>query len=344
MRAVTKRPATTKLAGVLAALALCCSPIAAQAAPTAQTQAQPRASATARSGPTQVAARPCEAKIAGLVGPDLRMADVVAVGSPPKLTLRRYEHPIQRFDGADRSRGVRAMGTTASWWDDSPGAGDAVGADAWSALTLQGTSLVAVRWRQDRLPLGHELLDRYGSHQHVEMTPLGRGWGAFTQLIDSGREFREFYAYAPRLKGGSIYRYVRTPTGVKSAGVVSGFGDLKAITIISSRPTKDVLLANTSTGRLLAITVPRTTRMTTSMSRLRTSTWQGFERLVASPCGQGTGLLAIDDETGKGYFYEMGHAAGARTPIRAVPGTVPMGDRRVIAPHIGMNWDDLRGA
>ena len=162
MRAVTKRPATTKLAGVLAALALCCSPIAAQAAPTAQTQAQPRASATARSGPTQVAARPCEAKIAGLVGPDLRMADVVAVGSPPKLTLRRYEHPIQRFDGADRSRGVRAMGTTASWWDDSPGAGDAVGADAWSALTLQGTSLVAVRWRQDRLPLGHELLDRYG--------------------------------------------------------------------------------------------------------------------------------------------------------------------------------------
>ncbi|TCC57994.1 hypothetical protein E0H73_26975 [Kribbella pittospori] len=59
---------------------------------------------------------------------------------------------------------------------------------------------------------------------------------------------------------------------------------------------------------------------------VRSSTWQGFETLMASRCGQyGTLLLGIDKDTGSGYLYAVGHANGTATVIQSigkVPGTL----------------------
>ena len=75
--------------------------------------------------------------------------------------------------------------------------------------------------------------------------------------------------------------------------------------------------------------------MTTSIARLRTRSWQAFERLVASPCGRGTTLLDIDDDTGTGHLYDLGPLTAASTQIRGVPGTVPTTSMRVVGRSFG---------
>jgi hypothetical protein len=58
------------------------------------------------------------------------------------------------------------------------------------------------------------------------------------------------------------------------------------------------------------------------VKQVRGSTWQGFESLVAAPCGTGTLLLGIDKDTGAGYLYSIGHANGTATAIKGL-GKVP---------------------
>ena len=56
---------------------------------------------------------------------------------------------------------------------------------------------------------------------------------------------------------------------------------------------------------------------------VRASTWQGFETLVASRCGQsGFLLLGIDKDTSCGQLYAVGHANGTATAIQSL-GKVP---------------------
>jgi len=53
------------------------------------------------------------------------------------------------------------------------------------------------------------------------------------------------------------------------------------------------------------------------------STWQGFESLQAERCGQyGVLLLGVDNDTGAGNLYAVGHATGASTVIKSL-GKVP---------------------
>jgi hypothetical protein len=53
------------------------------------------------------------------------------------------------------------------------------------------------------------------------------------------------------------------------------------------------------------------------VKRVRDTTWQTFEALVADGCGQ-TGILltAVDHDTDSAYLYAVGHANGTATVIR----------------------------
>jgi hypothetical protein len=63
------------------------------------------------------------------------------------------------------------------------------------------------------------------------------------------------------------------------------------------------------------------------VKQVRAKTWQGFEALVASKCGNyGTLLLGIDKDTKSGYTYAVSHANGTATVIQnlgKVKGTFP---------------------
>ncbi|WP_406049691.1 hypothetical protein [Kribbella sp. NBC_00889] len=53
--------------------------------------------------------------------------------------------------------------------------------------------------------------------------------------------------------------------------------------------------------------------------QVRAGTWQGFEKLIATRCGQnGTLLLGIDKDAKAGYLYAVGHANGTATVIKGL--------------------------
>jgi hypothetical protein len=59
------------------------------------------------------------------------------------------------------------------------------------------------------------------------------------------------------------------------------------------------------------------------VKRVRASTWQAFDALVAEKCGQyGTMLVGIDKDTQSAYAYAVGHANGTATVIQGL-GKVP---------------------
>lgn len=111
----------------------------------------------------------------------------------------------------------------------------------------------------------------------------------------------------------------------RSAGSYAGFASVKAVALISRTSTYDTLLATTRGGALYTIRIPLTSPMKPVVKALRTSTWQGFESLLTTRCGQyGTLLLGIDKDSGSAYLYAVGHANGTATVINSlgkVPGT-----------------------
>jgi hypothetical protein len=57
--------------------------------------------------------------------------------------------------------------------------------------------------------------------------------------------------------------------------------------------------------------------------RVRDTTWQKFESLVADTCGRnGILLTAVDHDTDTAYLYAVGHANGTATVIRNL-GKIP---------------------
>jgi hypothetical protein len=132
--------------------------------------------------------------------------------------------------------------------------------------------------------------------------------------------------------------YWRATYGLRNDGVMyrwsgeygdlaryTGFASVKTMTLISQTRTYDTFLANTRGGALYTIRIARDPKVLPVVKKLRTSTWQTFESLVAQKCGvQSTLLTAIDKETGSAYLYAVGHAGGASTVIKGlgkVPGT-----------------------
>jgi hypothetical protein len=163
--------------------------------------------------------------------------------------------------------------------------------------------------------------------------PAGGGWGATTFF-----ETTRFWDY-PKLPNlttqyalfadGTLSRWEmyynngnnpRLWANKRSAG---GFAAVKTMAMISQTLTYDTFLANTRGGALYTIRVPRTSPMKPIVKKVRSSTWQAFDTLIAEKCGQyGTLLVGIDKDTHSGYLYALGHANGTATVIQGL-GKVP---------------------
>jgi hypothetical protein len=155
------------------------------------------------------------------------------------------------------------------------------------------------------------------------------GMGAFTQLARSGypkgADPDREYLYGLR-NDGVLFRWkMDKVSGFQPLGSYPGFSAVKTMTLISQTATYDTFLATTKAGALYTIHIPVTSPLKPVVKVVRTSTWQGFEAIVAEKCGtQSTLLAGIDRDSGSAYLYAVGHANGTSTVIQGlgkVPGT-----------------------
>ncbi len=149
---------------------------------------------------------------------------------------------------------------------------------------------------------------------------IGGGWGVFVSYHESAFEdasFSRTHEYGLR-SDGVLHRWTLDSKGVwRNPTTYPGFGSVKTMALISKTRTYDTFLANTRGGALYTIHIPTTSPMKPIVKVVRSSTWQGFEWLVAAGCGQyGVLLLGIDKDTGEGHLYAVGHANGTSTVIQ----------------------------
>ena len=171
-----------------------------------------------------------------------------------------------------------------------------------------------------------------GAVSEKRVTRVGPGWDAYRTLdrstVVTATRQRDT-EYSLRHDGTLYRRNVTDRNGVPSrqiTGWQSGYRGVKAMTLISQTSTYDTFLMTLTTGKLYTARLPLAGGQIIPgvVKQVRGSTWQGFESLVAAPCGTGTLLLGIDKDTGAGYLYSIGHANGAATVIKGlgkVPGT-----------------------
>ncbi|MFI5698273.1 hypothetical protein ACIA58_40830 [Kribbella sp. NPDC051586] len=169
----------------------------------------------------------------------------------------------------------------------------------------------------------------------LEQTLIGGGWDDLHKYVELSRstaggiERSNVYSLINQFTDGLIARWTVTPSGWKYYTTFGGFGAVKTMTLIGQGSTYDTFLATTNGGALYTVRIP-TGSGKPVVTKVRTSTWQGFETLIAEKCGNyGTLLLGIDKDTGAGYLYAVGHANGAATVIKGlgkVPTTLPTTD------------------
>jgi hypothetical protein len=150
---------------------------------------------------------------------------------------------------------------------------------------------------------------------------IGGGWGIYTVFDESAYEdgsFSRTNEYGMR-SDGLLYRWTLDSKGVwRNVTTYPGFAAVKTMALISKTRTYDTFLANTRGGALYTIHIPTTSPMKPVVKVVRSSTWQGFDSLVAAGCGQyGVLLLGIDKDTGSGHMYAVGHANGTATVIQS---------------------------
>jgi hypothetical protein len=169
----------------------------------------------------------------------------------------------------------------------------------------------------------------------VSQTLVAGGWSDDYKYVErseySGTSFsrENVYALAIDPLNGLIIRWTVTDTGWRYRTAFPGFKAVKTMALIGQGARYDTFLATTNGGALYTVQVP-TGSGKPVVTKIRTSTWQGFETLVAEKCGNyGTLLLGIDKNTGAGYLYAVGHANGSATVIKGlgkVPTTFAAGD------------------
>ncbi len=157
----------------------------------------------------------------------------------------------------------------------------------------------------------------------VRWQRIGSGWTNYAALeisqYDEGAAgIARTAAYGLR-KDGTLFRWSVSGGAWRSTGSATGFSAVKTMALISKTRTYDTFLANTPGGALYTIHIPTAAPMKPVVRQVRSSTWQGFETLIASKCGQhGTLLLGIDKDTKSGYLYAVGRASGTATVINAL--------------------------
>ena len=146
---------------------------------------------------------------------------------------------------------------------------------------------------------------------------IGGGWSNFT-AVEVSRTTARTTAYGLR-SDGTLFRWSVIGSGWRSAGSATGFAAVKSMALISKTATYDTFLANTRGGALYTIHIPTAGPMKPIVKTVRTKTWQGFEKLLASKCGNyGTLLVGIDKDTKTAHWYAVGRANGTATVINHV--------------------------
>jgi hypothetical protein len=152
----------------------------------------------------------------------------------------------------------------------------------------------------------------------------GGGWTQYHRYFersaysDSGFSRQNTYA----LVDDVIARWTVTKDGWRYYTTFAGFTSVKTMTLISQTRSYDTFLATTNGGALYTIRVS-TGATAPVVKKVRASTWQAFDTLIAEKCGvQGTLLLGIDKDTKTGFLYAVGHGNGAATVIQGL-GKVP---------------------
>ncbi|HEY3513500.1 hypothetical protein [Kribbella sp. NPDC051137] len=155
----------------------------------------------------------------------------------------------------------------------------------------------------------------------TSLKAVGRGYNGYKAIDDTFYGGKTVRGASYKLRGdGVLYRY---DADHKLSSRYTGYSAVKTMTLISETATYDTFLANTYGGALYTIHVPANIKLAPIVKKVRTSTWQGFEYLVAEKCGtQSTLLAAVDKDSGSAYLYAVGHANGAATVIRGL-GKIP---------------------
>ncbi|MFI5691553.1 hypothetical protein ACIA58_06915 [Kribbella sp. NPDC051586] len=151
---------------------------------------------------------------------------------------------------------------------------------------------------------------------------IGGGWSNFTALEVSQTTARTT-AYGLR-SDGTLFRWSVIGNTWRGTGSAPGFAAVKSMALISKTATYDTFLANTRGGALYTIHVPTSGSLKPIVKPVRTKTWQGFEKLLASKCGNyGTLLVGIDKDTRTAHWYAVGRANGTATVINQLSSSGP---------------------
>ncbi|MGW6199173.1 hypothetical protein ACWF0M_23705 [Kribbella sp. NPDC055110] len=154
----------------------------------------------------------------------------------------------------------------------------------------------------------------------VQKSKVGGGWIHQTYLEQSTYYGTKTRTNTYALQGDVVTRWTVEGSAWRAKATYTGFSAVKTMTLISQTRSYDTFLANTRGGALYTIRIPLTGKPV--VKKVRASTWQGFETLIAEKCGsQSTLLLAIDTDTRRGYLYAVSHANGTATVIKGL-GTV----------------------
>ncbi|WP_203591269.1 hypothetical protein [Streptomyces sp. SID13031] len=165
----------------------------------------------------------------------------------------------------------------------------------------------------------------------MKLTRVGGGWDTYMFFEESrydegavpGSQYHTI-EYGLR-NDGVLGRWRESGGKWSAAGSYPGFASVKTMALISQTRTYDTFLANTRGGALYTIRIPISNPLKPIVTKVRASTWQGFEALIAERCGQhGTLLLGIDKDTKSAHLYAVGRANGTATVINnlgEVPGT-----------------------
>jgi hypothetical protein len=200
----------------------------------------------------------------------------------------------------------------------TPGAAKIAGSWNWeegitSSYVVLGSALYGVSYGVSEVT----------GEPYLNLDRVGGGWDKFTYFEQAfwGRLPAARGAYYGLRNDGVLFRWTKW----SNPRQYPGFASVKTMALISATKTYDTFLANTRGGALYTIHIPADTRLQPTVKKVRSSTWQGFETLVAEHCGaQSTLLTAIDKDSGNAYLYAVSHANGAATVIQGlgkVPGT-----------------------
>jgi hypothetical protein len=152
------------------------------------------------------------------------------------------------------------------------------------------------------------------------LTRVGGGWDRFT-YFESSTFWYNLTALRNDQYGlrndGVLFRWSVGEAGNWTAtGSAPGFAAIKAMALISKTSTYDMFLANSRDGALYTVRIPLTSPLKPVFTKIRSTTWQGFETIVAGRClDDSTVFVGIDEDTQSAYAYVMSHAAGSTTTI-----------------------------